>query len=52
MPFGGGNLHCNTDYPSVQVERNWQAANAGTANRGGGGAYHKSGGKGVVIVRY
>jgi len=50
LPFGGGNIACNTDYPSQP------AAISGvgdvTANRGGGGAFHKSGAKGVVIVRY
>ena len=50
MPFGGGNIYCNTEYPSIGEAIG--AANAGTANRGGGGAYHEDGGKGVVIVRY
>ena len=47
---GGGGPLCTTEYPS-QGEAIGATRN-GQANRGGGGAYHATGGKGVVIVRY
>ena len=49
--FGGGTPATNADYgPAGQAIS--QGTINGTANRGGGGSFNASGGKGVVIVRY
>jgi len=49
--FGGGNPPTPADFgPTAQAVA--QGVYPGTANRGGGGSYAGTGGKGVVIVRY